>query len=331
MTIEYRSQPGHIQNFIEKNGARFVGWDLDGTLANTERLHRALCRSALQEISGGVISEREFGSPRYRSAFGLPGGETSLHLAKTLKENNPGGFQHALRFALSRELVGDSCETVAQALTQLRDETFAFYIKNATLRRADENAGTRHLVLSPPLREVDERSARRWETLKDVRVHTYPYVLEVLATFERHGLTQGICTSSGKCFVHPLIRALGLTSYFESIVTADCVPSGQHKPEPTPWHILRARLEGAEPCHRNYEPITDMLFIENSAGGGFSSIRAGQSPTFVIADNIAATVGKMQAKMRATKGNPDYVVHGRAIFIDSLGALVAPSRSSCDL
>jgi hypothetical protein len=70
-----------------------------------------------------------------------------------------------------------------------------------------------------------------------------------------------------------------------------------------------------------------MFFIENSAGGGFSSIRAGQSPTFVIADNIAATVGKMQAKMGATKGNPDYVVHGRAIFIDSLEALVVPPRS----
>lgn len=327
MTIEYRSQPGHIQNFIEQYGARFVGWDLDGTIANTERLHRALCRSALQEISGSVISERDFSSPRYRAAFGLPGGETSLYLAKVLKESNPEGFQHALRFALSRGLVGGPCETVAQALTQLRDETFGYFIKKATLKHTDENGGTLHLLISPFAIETDPRSAIRLEALRGVRVHTYPYVLEMLATFERHGLTQGICTSSGRCFVFPLIKAFGLMDRFEAIVTADCVPMGQHKPEPTPWHILRARLDGGALRPQSYDPITDMLFIENSAGGGFSSLRAGETPTFVVADNIAATVGKMQAKMGATKGDPNCVVHGKAIFIDSLGALVAPRRA----
>jgi beta-phosphoglucomutase-like phosphatase (HAD superfamily) len=242
---------------------------------------------------------------------------------------NPEGFEHALRVALSMGITGDSCDTVGQAITDLRQQTFAFYIQHATLSRSNKHGGVLRLVLpsSPPI--ADAQSARRFAALKDVHVHTYPYVLEALETFQRHGLIQGICTSSGKDFVYPLLGALALQSYFKAIVTADCVPTGHHKPAPYPWHHLRSKLDAGKPFSEDSEPITDMICVENSASGGLSAIRASKSPTFVIADNIAATVGKMHAKIRALDNSSSGgSIHGTATFIDDLGALVVPRTSS---
>ncbi|MEY4668108.1 MAG: Haloacid dehalogenase-like hydrolase [Pseudomonadota bacterium] len=327
MTIEYRSQPDHVHSCIQQYGIRFVGWDMDGTLANTERLHRAICRSALQEVSGSSISERAFRAPVYRSAFGLPGQETSLQLARALRETNPEGFQHALQSALSKGIHGDACDTVARAIAELREETFSFYLDNTTLRSTNHGGGMARLALAPHAQEQDFNAARRLEVLRDVEVHTYPYVLEALATFERLGLAQGVCTSSGKSFARPLIAALGIGNFFEAIVTADCIQNGQHKPDPRPWHVLRTQLDPIASQFGPTQPIRDMLFIENSAGGAFSCIRAGTGPTFVISDNIAGTSGKMLAKVQAAQDpNSPVPIHGKAIFINNLGDIVLPKR-----
>jgi beta-phosphoglucomutase-like phosphatase (HAD superfamily) len=330
MAIEYRSQPGHVKNFIDQHNTRFVGWDLDGTLANTERLHRALCRSALQEMSGQFVSEREFNSPRYRAAFGLPGGETSMYLAKHLRDTHPQGFQNAERFARLRGGEGESVEIVAKALTELRNETFATYVAHAKVRHCHEERGSLYVEATIATSAEDPVIAQRLEVLKDVRVQTYPYVMESISTFASHGLTQGVCTSSGAQFVVPLLALFGLSKHFAAIVTADCVPQGKHKPAPYPWHQLRARLDPSAVSPDESAPIHDMIFIENSAGGGLSSIRAGTGPTFIIADNISSTMGKMHAKVRALEGSsPHPTVHGKAIFIDNLGALVLPPVPSC--
>ena len=130
MAIDFKAQPGHVSSFIKQHGITCVGWDLDGTLANTEHLHRTICQVALQEISGSVISNKEFGAPHYRSAFGLPAAETSVRLAMGLRDTDPQGFDRALRHARSQGLLGDPAEAVGQAISLLRNEIFSFYIGN---------------------------------------------------------------------------------------------------------------------------------------------------------------------------------------------------------
>jgi beta-phosphoglucomutase-like phosphatase (HAD superfamily) len=325
MVIEFKSRPGHVATFIKTHGLTCVGWDLDGTLANTEHLHRTICRAALQEISGTLIGQREFGEPHYRGAFGLPAAETSARLAISLRDVNPEGFTRARGYAEARGMTGDPVEVVGKALSFLRDEIFAFYIRNVQVETTPGHGGVLSLKLSCPPTMTDPQLVARRDALQGVKVHTYPYIVEALEVFDTYGLAQGVCTSSGKAFALPLLSAFGIDRKFSAVVTADCVPDGSHKPEPDPWYLLHARLSNAS--HPREKPITDMMFIENSSSGSFSSIRAGSGPTFVIADNIPATTAKLEAKMKAfRKQSPDVVIPGRATFIPDLGKLVAPSR-----
>ena len=331
MAIEYKSQPGHVSSFIKQYGLSCVGWDLDGTLANTEHLHRSICRAALQEMSGSPVLERDFRAPHYRGAFGLPGAETSIRLAMGLSDLNAEGFDRALQYARARGFPGDSLVAVGHAMTQLRDEIFSFYIGNVQTVHTPERGGAVSLKLASLSDITDPMLIARRDALKSVKVHTYPYVLEALRVFGACGLAQGVCTSSGKAFVLPLLTAFGIVSKFSAVVTADCVPDGKHKPAPDPWHLLRARLTTVPNAPRGGAPIPDMMFIENSSGGGLSSMRAGSGPTFVIADNIPATVAKMQVKMEAlAASSPESVILGTATFIQDLGALVMPSRDRAD-
>jgi beta-phosphoglucomutase-like phosphatase (HAD superfamily) len=254
----------------------------------------------------------------------LPGAETSRHLAKILRETNPEGFQSALKSALAKGLVGDSLDTVGAAITQLRQETFAFYLQMSSLKSSGCSSDVRTLVVNSPSQTQAVQTARRLDVLKDVKVPTYPHVVPLLKMFSEHNIRQGIATSSGAFFAQGLLKALQLDNYFNAIVSADCVPQGHHKPEARPWQLLHERLTGSTITTAKGTPLSDMLFIENSAGGGLSSLRAGYGPVFIVADNIPATVGKLQAKIQAYQGDSERRIHGQAIFIDHLGSLLCP-------
>ena len=327
MAIDFKAQPDHISRFIKTQGIKSVGWDLDGTLANTEHLHRTICKVALQELSGTVISNKEFGAPCYRSAFGLPAAETSLRLAMMLQENDPQGFGRALRYALSQGFSGTDVEAVGQAISLLRNEIFSFYIRNVKTEQKADHGGIISLKLQCPAEMNDPHLIARRDELSKVHVHTYPFVIEALRVFKDNNLKQGVCTSSGQDFARPLLAAFEIDSYFAAVVTADCVPEGCHKPSPVPWHLLHALLFKIPYSGGVAEPIQDMMFIENSAGGGLSAMRAGAGPTIVVADNIPATIAKLQEKMKRFKADfPGVMLPGTATFIPDLSALVLPSR-----
>ena len=311
--ISYSSRPGPIEDFVKQHNVRYAGWDFDGTIADTERLHRAICRAALTELGRGqLISDRAWNSDLFRSAFNLPADETNHKLASGLREYSENMFQSALAASL-RSVVpfrGDAAETVARAISAKRDELARFYQTNVSLTSDPEPGVKSRLEIPGTVTAENASEAQRLNLLRPVKVEMYSYVRETIDSLAAMGIQQGVCTSSARSFVEPLLDKFGILRKFVGLVFAGCVPAGHHKPEPLPWRLLKARIVTGNANSQTLPHTDDMIHFENSAGGALSALRAGRGPTIVKAENDASILGKIQSKL--SQHGPENVL-GKAL------------------
>lgn len=316
--ISYSSRPGPIEDFVKHHKVSYAGWDFDGTIADTERLHRAICKAALTELGGGQqISGPAWNSVLFRSAFNIPAQETNRKLAEGLREYSPQMFQSALAHALRTPgaFSSDAVTTVARAIGQKRDDLTAFYQGHIALTEANQPGARSKLEIPDSVTGTTPTDVQRLSLLRPVKVEMYSYVRETMDALEAMGIRQGVCTSSTRSFVEPLLIKFKILGKFDGLVFAGCVPAGYHKPEPLPWRLLKARIITGTQNPATLPYTDDMIHFENSAGGALSALRAGRGPTVVKADNDASISGKIQDKIaKHEKGD----VLGKALVVPCL-------------
>jgi len=78
---------------------------------------------------------------------------------------------------------------------------------------------------------------RHYEQHLCVRSRLYPGVMETLERIRQAGLAMAVITNKPGQFTRPLLKALGLETFFCEIVSGDCLP--ERKPDPLPLtHVL---------------------------------------------------------------------------------------------
>jgi beta-phosphoglucomutase-like phosphatase (HAD superfamily) len=329
--ISFTQQSKPLAELVQEHNVKFAAWDFDGTAADTERLHRVTFRLALNELSGARIPKSVWLSKPFQAGFGLPELETCLTIAKALEthsaEHKLPWFKKALAASPDHGEGFEPTLVVARGLCQRRGEIFDYYVKKATVSTSHKPGTPTKLAILSDATSRQQLEAERLEFLKPVQVKTYPFVREVIHELAKHDIDQGVCTSSSKRFVKPLLRKLGLSPLIKDHVFADCVPAGYHKPDPFPWKLLRARL--ANQFTIEHLPTTDdMLRFENSAGGGLSSILSGRGPTIITAENNASVMGKLHQKINGIRAKePNSPIPGQALFVPDLGSLLPEKRS----
>jgi len=314
--ISYSTSPGALKDLVIKNAVKYAGWDFDGTIANTERFHRVVCRVAVNELCGQSIPDQAWNSPLFRDAFNLPADETNLVLARALKKFNSDWFQDALVKALQQGLSGDSCKTVASAISTKRADVTAFFHTHTELTDPGVRGARLHVKIPTHVSPMSKVEEARLTLLKPLTVETYPYVKETIHTLSSLGIRQGVATSSDEPTVKPFLKRFELLEHFQGLVFAGCVPNGLHKPQPYPWRKLKALLANIPVSAHGLPTTDDMIHFENSSGGGLSALRAGKGITIIKADNQGATMGKLQRSIGALKtGATKEEVSGHALFV----------------
>jgi beta-phosphoglucomutase-like phosphatase (HAD superfamily) len=245
----------------------------------------------------------------------LPPDQTSLSLARTLKRKHPNLFVAAHK-SYYRGDAGPE-ETVAQAISEKRRDIFRFYIDAVSLRLPESRGAPLTLHISTDHQPRNSIDYERLKILRLVTVETCPYVREILGELEALSIPQGICTSSPRGLVVPILTKLGIIHKFRSGVFSDCVREGLHKPEPYPWRLLQSRL--SEQNISETATTDRMLHFENSASGGISAILAGRGYTIIRADNISSIMGKLMKKVGEVG---THEIPGQAHFIPCFGKLL---------
>jgi beta-phosphoglucomutase-like phosphatase (HAD superfamily) len=311
-----------LEQVISRAGIKHVGWDFDGTIAYTERLHRVICILAIAELadSEGQIRKSHWNGSGFRAAFGLPPDETSIVIASHLNQEYPDIFS---RFNLDNS-AEKTVEDVARDISEKRREIFNFYIDHAVFVNSKGPGDPVELRIRKTDDEQNPALHKRINALSEVVVRSCPFAKESIELLYKLGVAQGVCTSSPSHVVRPLLEKLDLMRYFKATVFSDCVPEGQHKPQPHPWKLLRHRLSDGQESPD--APTDDMIVFENSAGGAFSGMRAG-AVTIVVAENLPNVIGKLARKTKEEAGDTSNYT-GRAHFIGSLGKLVEKTEKA---
>jgi phosphoglycolate phosphatase len=82
--------------------------------------------------------------------------------------------------------------------------------------------------------------------LRNVCIHTAPYpgTLAMLEALKARGVRLAVCTNKAERFTLPLLRQLGLDSWFDAIISGDTLGQGMLKPKPEPLLAMAERAGG---------------------------------------------------------------------------------------
>ena len=321
--------------------AAAAGWDFDGTIADTERLHKITFKTAVEEICGHTFSEKEWSD--FKPAFGLTEAESCKTIAKILLDKHfkehqaeapwtQGRFERLSgiidNLADSEVSVDSVAERLARLVQKQRTNVFLHFEKLAELSSSPDPAQgvwirslgvdanslpavstTQHRellglsVAELPLSAQDLQI--RHAQLSQVQVPLMPCVWEKIEELKAASFLQGVCTSSARSFVEPLLRKfgfeLGKGGHFQEMVTQDDMAPGSCKPEPNPWWKLCEKLN--EGSRRNPQfDAGQMVCFENSASGAVSALLAGM-PVYCCARNVPAFIGKAAGKLDVSTVN----------------------------
>jgi beta-phosphoglucomutase len=100
------------------------------------------------------------------------------------------------------------------------------------------------LALAPHtlLRLIEQKAACFIDTIKS-GVSAYPGVVELICHLHNHKIPQAICSGALKTDITPILAMLGISDYFDIIVTADDVAAS--KPDPECYQLAFQRLQSA--------------------------------------------------------------------------------------
>jgi beta-phosphoglucomutase len=101
-------------------------------------------------------------------------------------------------------------------------------------------------------------------------VSAYPGVLDLIFHLHAHNSPLAICSGALRADIDPILSMLGITDYFDVIVTADDVAAS--KPDPECYQLAFQRLQSA---HNNSFTKDATLAIEDTPAGISSAKAAG--------------------------------------------------------
>jgi len=129
--------------------------------------------------------------------------------------------------------------------------------------------------------QIADYGARKDQMLRELAEQMQPLrgVVEFLDSLSHVGIRIGLATSAGRRRAHGTLRELGLTRYFDAIVTGDEVASG--KPDPAIYRLVAERL---------HEAPENVLAVEDAVSGVKSARAAGMRCLGIASGERAETL-----------------------------------------
>jgi beta-phosphoglucomutase len=141
----------------------------------------------------------------------------------------------------------------------------------------------REEILRYFLGELEPSTIAHYGALKDEMLQqlgeglrTLPGIMEFLNSLSHAGMRMALATSAGRRRTRGTLEELGLTHYFEAIVTGDDV--GKGKPDPAIYRLAAERLA---------ETPESLLVVEDAVSGVKSARAAGMRCLGVASDQRA--------------------------------------------
>ncbi|MBP1626228.1 MAG: phosphoglycolate phosphatase [Holophagaceae bacterium] len=119
---------------------------------------------------------------------------------------------------------------------------------------------------------------RHYAEVNGLATRPYPGVTEALKDLQERGLKLGCVTNKSEAFIFPVLDALGMSSFFGSVVGGDTLP--QRKPDPEPLFHACQQL-GIDPSRA--------LMVGDSPNDAIAARRAG-IPVLLVTYGYSAEV-----------------------------------------
>ena len=120
------------------------------------------------------------------------------------------------------------------------------------------------------LRWLIEQKAAVFNEVISLGVVAYPGVLDLIHRLHASGIPLAICSGALRSDIDPILAMLGITEYFDIIVTADDVSVS--KPDPECYQLAFQRLHAA---HKKCFSIDATIAIEDTPAGIAAAKAAG--------------------------------------------------------
>jgi beta-phosphoglucomutase len=124
----------------------------------------------------------------------------------------------------------------------------------------------RHFLGDLSSDQIREYGLRKDEMLRSLGngIHPVEGVVEFLTSLRPAGFRTALATSAGKARTFGTLKELGLTEYFDAVITGDEVPAS--KPDPSIYRLAAERIE-EDPKH--------LMAIEDAPSGVKAAMGAG--------------------------------------------------------
>lgn len=147
-------------------------------------------------------------------------------------------------------------------------ETYIGFDDRDAFRHAFSSQGT--VLSSELLHNLIEQKASFFEETIRYGVSPYPGVVELIGYLNSNKVPLALCSGALRRDIDPILAILGITDYFDVIVTAEDVAAS--KPDPECYELAFQRLQSV---HNNSFTKASTLAIEDTPAGISSAASAG--------------------------------------------------------
>lgn len=120
------------------------------------------------------------------------------------------------------------------------------------------------------LHRLIEQKAAYFQEIIQSGITAYPGVVDLISRLHTHKFPLAICSGALRADIDPILAMLGISDYFDVIVTADDVAAS--KPDPECYQLAFRRLHAA---HRNSFSQQGTIAIEDTPAGISAAKAAG--------------------------------------------------------
>lgn len=140
------------------------------------------------------------------------------------------------------------------------------------------------MLSSTKLHELIELKAASFQEIISNGVSPYPGVLELIEELKQHNVPLAICSGALRCDIVPILNALGISTSFERIVTADDVQ--QSKPDPASYLMTKQLLFDTHPelCG-----ASKGIFVIEDTPAGIESAKGAELAVIAVTNSYPTT------------------------------------------
>jgi beta-phosphoglucomutase len=159
-------------------------------------------------------------------------------------------------------------------------ETYIGFDDRDAFRHAFSSQGT--ILGQDELHSLIEQKAAFFKDVIGSGVSAYPGVLDLIFHLHANKFPLAICSGALRADIDPILTMLGISDYFDVIVTADDVAAS--KPDPECYQLAFQRLQSA---HQNCFSKDATIAIEDTPAG-ISAAKAAGLMVFAVTNSYPA-------------------------------------------